>query len=328
MTYMPDYMTPQPPPPGRGGLLAFGIISILIGALAGCGSLAMPLTLVAARTAPSGVPAMNLAGILFAMAIYVAVAVGFIWVGIGSCQCRRWVRPVVLCFAWPWLVIGLLSSIFVLTTFRDLRMPSSTTMPAQVRTIMYMVAGTMMTVIYILLPLAYIAYYQRRRVQETLNVCDPRPRWTERCPLPVLGLSIWLLIMGLCSLSMLQYRCVPLFGTYVTGLPAAGLILGLAAAIVFAARACYHLRPAGWWIALLVIVGWTVSTMLTFHFIGIMEFYRHSGLPADQLALMEEQPFVHGHAPVLMGAVFGIACAAYLLYVRRYFSSSKILPRL
>ncbi|MFI5381252.1 MAG: hypothetical protein ACHRHE_18295, partial [Tepidisphaerales bacterium] len=224
MTYVPDYMTPQPPPPGRGGLVAYGIITILIGVLAGCMSLMMPVALFVA-------PGSAAAGIVASMLMFIAIAVGFIWVGIGSCQCRRWVRPVVLCIAWPWLVIGTLSGIFVATMLRDMPMPPNATMPAQARTIMFVATGTMMAIMYILIPSAYIAYYQRRSVQETLNLCDPHPRWTERCPMPVLGLSIWLVIMGLGSLSMLQYGCVPMFGAYLTGLAAPLLILGLAAAI-------------------------------------------------------------------------------------------------
>ncbi|MGA2497338.1 MAG: hypothetical protein ABSH20_06335 [Tepidisphaeraceae bacterium] len=327
MTYVPDYMTPQPQPPGRGGLMAFGIISILIGAMAGCMSLAMPLTLAASKVAPAGAPALTIGSVVTALMFYIVIAVGFIWTGIGSCQCRRWVRPLILCIAWPWLVMGSLAGIMVVPMMRDMPLPATPGAPAQARTIVLVVGGVVMAIVYIAIPLAYICFYQRRSVRTTLNLCDPRPRWTERCPMPVLGLGIWLLIFGLGSISMLQYRCVPLFGTYVTGLPAAGLILGLAAAIVFAAWACYHQRPAGWWIALLAILGWAVSALLTFHFVGIMEFYRHSGLPRDQMALLEQQPVLHGHLPMLMAAVFGTVCTAYLLYVRRYFASPRPADR-
>ena len=43
------------------------------------------------------------------MAMYGVVSAALIWTGIASCRCRRWVRPIILSLAWPWLVIGVLA---------------------------------------------------------------------------------------------------------------------------------------------------------------------------------------------------------------------------
>src|SRR5579862_5052685 len=96
----------------HGGLIAFGVISIVIGSLSGCLALAVPLPLFIHNMSPPGAaPAPDVSTIVAALILYGVFATAFIWIGVGSCKCRRWVRPIVLCVAWPSLVMGILSAV-------------------------------------------------------------------------------------------------------------------------------------------------------------------------------------------------------------------------
>ena len=87
------------------GLLLFGILQLLIGF--GC-AMTVPLmvlgTIVGATVDPSAQTSirMMIPGLLF----YVAIAVGFIWLGIGSILARRWARTIILVCSWIALVCG------------------------------------------------------------------------------------------------------------------------------------------------------------------------------------------------------------------------------
>lgn len=315
-----------PQPPSRGGLIAFGVISIVIGSLAGCFSLMMPLAMLAMKSVPNKVGEAKPGTLVVGLIVYVLIATGFLGLGIGSCKCRRWVRPLVLCIAWPWLIGGLLGSLIAIPMLSNMPLPENANVPTPTRTIMMTVTGTTLAVIYVILPLAYILFYQRRSVRETLIQCDPRPRWTDRCPIPVLGLSFWMLLGGLGNASFLQFMCFPFFGIYLTGLPAAVIILGLGAAMVYAAWACYHLNLAGWWTALVVVLFGSVSYLITFQISGITELYRHLGVPETQMKMLEQQNFLHGPVLLLMGAFFSAVYLAFLWYVRRYFVPARRYP--
>jgi len=43
--------------------------------------------------------------------------------------------------------------------------------------------------VYLLVPLLLATCYQGKHVRATVNWLDPQPRWTDRCPLPVLALG-------------------------------------------------------------------------------------------------------------------------------------------
>src|SRR5258708_7282447 len=88
----------------KGGLIGFGIVTIIMGALSGCRGLASPLVLIVPM--PPGQPRMRAGTIVSGALLYVADATVLIWVGIGSVLRRRWVRPVVLATAVQILVIG------------------------------------------------------------------------------------------------------------------------------------------------------------------------------------------------------------------------------
>lgn len=90
----------------RPGLIAFGIIEILIG---GFCALMVPLigfAMVAAAKVGE-TDRFNARVMLPSLLVYVFIAAWFIWLGIGSALCRRWARTILLVTSWMTLVLGI-----------------------------------------------------------------------------------------------------------------------------------------------------------------------------------------------------------------------------
>jgi hypothetical protein len=91
------------------GLVIFGILTILMGCLAGLMILLMLVGMVAAaKTQNPPPPASTLVWVVL---IYGGLAVALIWLGIGSIMARRWARALLLIFSWVWLLMGIISMI-------------------------------------------------------------------------------------------------------------------------------------------------------------------------------------------------------------------------
>ena len=82
----------------RAGLIAFGIVSILIGALAAFFAAFSSFIVMMMITQVGKTPLWPL---LVAPLVNATAATLFIWSGIGSVRCKRWVRPVAISFGWP-----------------------------------------------------------------------------------------------------------------------------------------------------------------------------------------------------------------------------------
>src|SRR5947208_3034610 len=79
----------------KGGLVAYGVITIVIGATSGCMAAFMPMSLsvrntARATSAPTTMAAARLdaRGVVYGLIMFGSLAVAFIWVGIGCCRCR------------------------------------------------------------------------------------------------------------------------------------------------------------------------------------------------------------------------------------------------
>ena len=93
------------------GLIVFGILTILLGCLAG---LLVPLMLFGqAASAKATSAAAPFSTILPVLSIYGILAVALVWLGIGSIMARRWARALLLIFSWTWLIMGLIVVIFL-----------------------------------------------------------------------------------------------------------------------------------------------------------------------------------------------------------------------
>ena len=322
-----EYATPasRPRPDRRGWVIAAGVLLLVLGALCGCVAAAVPFanafTARIARPTSRPVASLPVGSVATIMVVYVAIAAGLIWVGVGACRCRRWVRPIVLAVGWPALVLGAMSLAVVAFTVPEqmqlqaaARAGSATGAAAPPAGV---IAATIFFVglIYLGLPGAFLFLFRQPAVARTLAHYDPRRYWTDRLPTPVLTMMLFVALVALTPLSLLGRRAIPAFGTYLHGSAAVAAVLLMAVVALLTLVLIWKLRPVGWWLALLILVVPAASFLLTVWLTGVETYYGELGLPADQAAMIAKS----------QGALFAIwpatvlVWAGFLIYCRRFF---------
>ena len=107
--------------------------------------------------------------------------------------------------------------------------------PAAIRHGMVMVL--FFGVFFVLVPAVWTFFYNSRHVKATCEARDPVTRWTDACPLPVLGFCLWMLVAVPMMLFMplTGHGVMPFFGMFLSGLPGALFCLVIAAIWGYAA---------------------------------------------------------------------------------------------
>jgi len=320
--------TPLSPPTYRDrrtGLIIFGIIEIIIGCF--CLLFAPLVVLGQMMAAKSTGHPPEYKMIVPSLVLYPAVAVGFIWLGIGSMLRRRWARALSLIVSWSWLLIGLVSLVmfFVMApTIFAAAMSGPQPLPPEARIVMMIVGGLTLGLLFVALPGALVLFYRSPHVKATCEAADPQRRWTDACPLPVLAASLWLFVGALwMPLMPIAYNSVlPVFGVLVHGMVGTLAFVALAVLWLYVAWALYRLKPIGWWLALITIGLMMISNAITFSTIDIMEMYRAMGY-SDEM-LKQIQQFKISSRQILFCSFFGTALmVGYFLFIYRYFRTPR-----
>jgi hypothetical protein len=302
-----------------GRLTLFGSLAILLGALA-------LLLAVAQSILPSVAPAATgdpdwrttLAGLL----LYTTIGALLVWLGVGSLRRRRWVPPLMRIVGWTWLIGGLiglamtwtmLDGLIALATAHGGELPAVVEMLVRVF-LVGSVAG-----FGVALPALFVWVYSDRALARTCERHDLRRSWTERCPLPVLGLSVGLGLLALFTLPMLTRPVVPLFGRLVVGWPGALLLLAGIAALGWLARSTYRLQPAGWWLTSLLLVLIGVSTAWTLARIDPAALYRAVGYPEEQLRMLDGSGAMGRGFNIGVAVVLTLFSLVYMGAIRKHF---------
>jgi hypothetical protein len=321
---------PNPPPvefkDRSPGLIVFGILTILLGCLSG---LLVPLMFLGQMMAVKATHApSNIQALIPGMFMYGAMAVVLIWLGIGSIKARRWARALLLTFSWSWLVLGIVTLIFMvialpqfLTAMQSATPPGQPALPPGAKFMMMLIPMLMLTVFFLILPGVWIFFYQSNHVKATCETRDPVARWTDACPLPVLAVSLWL---GLSALMMpvmpfTYHGAIPFFGTFISGLPGTVLYLVIAAIFGYSAWAMYKLDPRGWWLVFIGLCLFSISNIITYARHDVMELYRLMGYPAAQLEQMQKFNFLKSGTMIWGSLLFTLPFLGYLIYVKKFF---------
>ena len=328
-------MSTAPPPttmpayPDRSTrLIVVGIIQVLLGCL--CGLMAVLMVAVNSMgqmAKPPQAQPMNTATMIQVMVIYLSLAVTLIWLGIGLARARRWAWTLTVLLSWIWLIIGAIAFVTVVFFMGNAweGVAQQGKLPPGALMAMRITAGSVVAFIYILLPAVFLLLCQHESVRATCRRKDPKIRWTDRCPMPVLALSILLAWSIVSMSSLVAYRCVvPLFGVIISGAAGAVAILLIVLVLAWLAWGTYRLQRAAWWGTLLLGVVGTVNTVVTFSRIDLMTFYEKMGMPADQLEMIRKMGVAEfmSHGGLWMAIAGGAVWVGYLLSVRRYFVRS------
>ncbi len=331
--------TAQPPTPTAvypdrsERLMVAGILQVLLGCLCGLMALfmlAMPL-LGFMTTVKINAPqpqAMNSQAMIQAIVFYLSLAVMFIWLGIGLVLARRWAWTLTVVLSWMWLILGVVTIVmfmFFMGPMMSASIAKQAKMPPEAMMAMQIISGSFLACFYIILPAVFLVFCHHESVRATCQRRDPKIRWTDRCPMPVLALSILLALSVVSMASLVAYGPVmPLFGVFLSGAAGAVVILMIALVLAYLAWGTYRLRMAAWWGTLLLWIAGIVNGVLTFTRTDLLEMYEKAGMPADQLEMLRKMGFVESMSRwgPWMGLVGGAAWLGYLLYVRRYFVRS------
>jgi hypothetical protein len=172
----------------------------------------------------------------------------------------------------------------------------------------------------VVLPLVLLRFYGSRDVRATCEFRDPKLRWTDRCPSPVLGLSLVLAIGSARMLESAVDGALPVFGRVLAGPAAVAVAVGVALALALFTRGTYRLREWAWWAPLVLASAGTVSSAATlFSSLSRAEIHQALGGPTAQAALIGLDRTPAGAELVAFYFVLPVATLGYLLWVRRYF---------
>ena len=307
------------------GLVVFGVLEIILGLLCALIAPLMIVGMIVSNTLNKSSAAPMSAGMIIPVVLlYVMLAVWFIWMGIGSIKARRWARALLLVSSWLWLISGLGGLIFMLVFMPDIY--GQTTQEGQTHkeitaSMKYVMFG-FMAVVYVIIPGALVLFYGNRNVKATCEFRDTRIRWTDKCPLPVLALS---LMYGLWACSMLFMGLhgwvIPFFGCILSGMAGAGVTLVYILFLGYVAWGTYKLNIKAWWCAVLVTIAWSISIGLTFWRVSPFDFYKKMNFTDQQLEIMKQYVMPHQFTMDLFFMVCAVCFLVYLLYTRRYFVS-------
>jgi len=314
---------PAPPPaPYKDrstGLVVFGILTVSLGCVAGVfvvsyfGWRAVAGTSLAPRGLSSMLPPLCLWG---------SLAVSLIWLGIGSIMARRWAGALLLIFSWVCLIAGAAALLFM-AVFMSQRLGGMAG-DGRVKIISGIVVFLILGVYLILIPAVWTCFYNSRHVKATCQARDPVTRWTDACPLPVLGLCVTLMV-GVASMlvmPVLGHCAMPFFGMFLTGIPGSLCYLAVAAVWSYAAWSLYKLRPFGWWLIFTALFVYMVSAILTFAHHDMTEMYRLMNYPEARIERMQESGLLSGNHMEWLMSLSNLPFVAYLIFIKKFFPPS------
>jgi hypothetical protein len=310
----------------RRGLITFiGIVQLLLGALS---LLFFVITLISVLALPQSsaenARQLNTGGVMLGAIFYLVIAAVFAVLGIGAIIVRRWARNLTLLMSWVTIIVGLIVVLFMLVFLGDIlsNTPNARQMTPEMYTAIQVTISLVMSVFLILIPALFIWAYQSKNVVLSFNKYDPKERWTDKCPLPVLGISFSLLYTSIVPVFYFSYGFViPFFGNFITGIPAFLILLINSTVCIYLAIQVYRLVPKSWQYTIILNSLWIASFLITLMSRDILDMYRLMDFPAQQLAILEGMNFLTSGNMLIIMFIFAVAWFAFLVYARRYFST-------
>lgn len=303
------------------GLVVFGILEIAIG---GFCALLIPLVLavtVFSRSLTGAAAGPDLRTLVPSLLIYGLIAVGFVWIGVGSIRARRWARAVMLSLAWLWLITGVLSmAVFWVLVPRWIGVAGMTDLPGNAMGLVMLTTGLFLGFIYVLLPLGFVLFYRSEHVAATCRARDPGPSWVDDCPPQIVTL---VLLYGICAGSLLVVPAYgfpfPFFGVILDGWVGALAWLAVLALLVVLMVGTVRRDQRTWTLAMVASLAAAVSSTVQAAVVPLSTWLDRMAMNADEQQMMaaigEPKPTVR----VLLSMAIWGSWILYLVTVRRFF---------
>ena len=313
------------------GMVVVGTLLIVAGFASAClggFSLLMLTPFMRAQMAAQG-QSVDTMQTVTGFAVQLLIGVALVWSGIGTLQRRRWVRPIMLCLGWTWLVTGIMGVLALVVVMplmnqvmqEQLQQQRGQVPPgmAGITTLSTVIGVAVSVVLYVIVPALLVWYFMRRAVRDQLHAADPVRRWTDACPIPVLGLALAHGLMVPIFLVTIVYGAMPVLDRIVTGPPVIALAVVLAAINAVIARGCYRMRGWAWWGSVVFTLGTIVSMVIFLAAGNLFELYRAIGMSDQQLDLLSSAGGTFTMLTMANVAIGSLLSAVYLLWVRRHF---------
>ncbi len=302
----------------KGVPIFLGVLEIFLGGVALLITAIFGGTMTAARYGGIG---MGIREGFMVMLIYLFGAAFCIVMGIGTIKLRSWARNLMLIFSWAGVAVGIVSFIFTLIIVPKLvgiTPGMAGIMGSAAVALIRIVSGLMIFTAFILIPGLIALLYSLKSVKRTFRLADPAENVTDRVPLPVLAVTIFMWLSTLsCLIGTLTGMRFPLFGTILPGPASRAVWFVFAALSFYLGFISYQRNKWGWAGALAFTLFFTVSTAVTVSQLGITRmgtmlyggafdygFYDLSGLDRSITRLM-----------LVSAALY----TGFFLFVSRYF---------
>lgn len=304
MDVLPSSREPAPAD-RRTGLIAFGILQILLGL---CAAALVMVVAAGHESAQQSGSRPSEAALASAVIVYGLAAASFITTGVGSIRCRRWARALTVVVSALWMaagVVGGLMAAVVMPRVLAAQGATSTTTATGCAAAAILVLG-------IGLPLILFLFYRRADVRLTCERVDAKGRWTDRVPLPVLAV---IMVLAFGSVALIANLASPRFtivGREVTGATAAITLFALAGLCAVLAIQLHRLKESAWWTLILLQlagIGIAITTLMRTEPSKLAP----AGTPAEVAAIYRDPLFL------AILATTWIAYFAFLVYLRRFF---------
>jgi hypothetical protein len=311
----------------KGMLVFLGILQLLLGALC---TLIVILVITGIIINVVRDSNFQVKSAIPAIAMYICAAIWFVWMGIGSIMARRWARALILIVSWIWLIVGTTTLIYMLmivmpSVINNMKQTGQVNGAVILGFRIGMIAA--LTFIYVIIPLVGIIGYSGKSIKLTCENRDPKTRWTDKCPLPVLAISLILVftLFGLLSMGLNKWA-MPFFGILLMGAKGAAVIIGLAILSVYTAWGIYKLKMTAWWLTVLMLIALAASTIITFMFTKVADYYKLIGYSEEQIKNIQNlnMPYLIYYCVGSVSVMLG-----YMFFILKYFKKEKpseILP--
>jgi hypothetical protein len=193
-------------------------------------------------------------------------------------------------------------------------MPPEALLPFMV--VMLLIFG----LIFVATPAVWVFFYGSRHVKATCEARDPVPCWTDKCPLPVLAMSLWLwFAVPILLLMPIAYRpAAPFFGEFITGAAGGLFYVSMAAIWAWGAWRLYRLDVRAWWVMLFAVVLFSLSAMMTYAHHDILEMYQLMGYPDSQIQQMKKTGFLTSNNMMWFTGCSIAPFLGFLVFVKKY----------
>jgi hypothetical protein len=117
---------------------------------------------------------------------------------------------------------------------------------------------------------------------------------------------------------LMNHGVMPFFGMFLTGLPGTLLCLFLAVLWGYSAWLLYQLDERGWWLILIAMLVFMVSSLLTYAQHDITEMYQLMGYPRFQIRQMQKLGLLTGNRVTWITMLSTLPFLGYLIFIKKY----------